>query len=132
MTIADQPISELYTTFIPAMPLLHGHFMLFARAVSSARRFDSQRLNFQLVTREIKRMVRKSRANKKVGATLASWGLLLLIGAGLAGNGFLLFTAARSGNTAGMLVFGACFVVIGIYLYRTYQACDDIRGNFRD
>jgi hypothetical protein len=71
-------------------------------------------------------------AGKVVGILLVSWWLILLIGFGLCGNALMIFMTWQAGNVMGMLLFSAFFVGACIYLYRTYDARDEIRGILRD
>ena len=75
---------------------------------------------------------RKVKRGKIVGAALFSWWVFVLVAFGVASNAFLLFKAFQAGNTMAMLLFGAFFCGACVYLYRTYDARDEIRGNFRD
>lgn len=72
------------------------------------------------------------KTERTVGVALLSWWLILLIGAGLLGNGLLLFKAIEAGNVMATLLFGSFFCGACVYLYRTYQARDEIQSNFRD
>jgi hypothetical protein len=67
-----------------------------------------------------------------VGGVLLSWWLFLLVAFGLAGNGLFLFKAWQAGNVPAVLLFASFLICARVYLYRTYNARDEIRGNMRD
>lgn len=77
-------------------------------------------------------MARAGKSAKAVGFLLVAWWLLLLIGAGLVGNGYLALLAFRAGSTIGTLVFIVCFCGSGVYLYRTVKHWDWARAIFKD
>jgi hypothetical protein len=68
------------------------------------------------------------RAEKIMGRAFVSWWLILLIGFGLAGNGFMLFRAIQAGNVIATIMFTIFFGGACVYLYRTYNARDELRG----
>jgi hypothetical protein len=77
-------------------------------------------------------MPRVGKAAKVGGALLAAWWVLLLIGIGLFGNGYMALLAFRSGSTIGTLLFIVCFCGSCIYLYRTFKYRDEFRAIFKD
>jgi hypothetical protein len=77
-------------------------------------------------------MLTNGKNDRIVAIALLSWWVFLLIAAGLIGNGVLVFAMIRTGNVTGTILFGTCFIGACVYLYRTYQARDLIRGRLRD
>lgn len=76
--------------------------------------------------------MRQGKSGKVAGAVLLSWWIILLVIFGLGGNAFLIFKALQAGNITATVMFGAFFAGACVYLYRTYNASDEIRGNFKD
>jgi hypothetical protein len=74
----------------------------------------------------------RKNAGKILGMVLISWWLFLLIGFGLGGNALMIYMTWQSGNLGGMLLFTTFFIGACVYLYRTYDAREEIRGNLRD
>jgi hypothetical protein len=81
---------------------------------------------------EMKMAARVRKSAKAGGFLLIAWWLLLLIGIGLFGNGYMALLAFRAGSTMGALVFIACFCGSGVYLYRTLKYRDEFRAIFKD
>lgn len=77
-------------------------------------------------------MPRVGKSAKIVGTLMMAWWLLLLIGIGLFGNGYMALLAFRAGSPIGALVFIVCFCGSGIYLYRTFKFRDEYRAIFKD
>jgi hypothetical protein len=68
-----------------------------------------------------------ARGEKVAGWALLSWWLILLVGAGLGGNAYLVFRFFKDGFVFPGLLFCLFFVGACVYLWRTYRARDDIR-----
>jgi hypothetical protein len=77
-------------------------------------------------------MPRVGKFAKVGGALLMAWWLLLLIGFGLFGNGYMASLALRAGSTVGSLAFIACFCGSGVYLYWTFRYRDQFRAILKD
>jgi hypothetical protein len=77
-------------------------------------------------------MPRVGKSAKVGGALLMGWWLVLLIGFGLFGNGYMALLAFRAGSAIGAIVFSVCFCGSGIYLYRTFKHRDEYRAIFKD
>ena len=63
---------------------------------------------------------------------MISWWIFVLVAFGLAGNAFLAWKLWQGGQIGGAIVLTICFVGACVYLYRTYDAWDEIRGLFKD
>jgi uncharacterized membrane protein (DUF485 family) len=63
---------------------------------------------------------------------LVYWWVIVLVCAGLGGNGYLIIASLSTGNVIGLVVFTICFIGACVYCYRTWRALDEIRGILKD
>lgn len=62
---------------------------------------------------------------------LVAWWLIVLVGAGLIGNGYLAMRMFKAGAVAGGLLFVLLAIGSGVYIWRTFNMWDEIRALWR-
>jgi len=75
--------------------------------------------------------MRRRKDGSILARLLVVWWLIVIVGFGIIGNGFIVIRLLQAGEVTAALMFGICFGGGCVYLYRTFNSWDEIRGIFK-